>query len=127
MSDGLEFDFSDLTSLVADLGQAPGRAARNIIKAFHVTSRKIDQDWTAGADRTGLGSYAGDVSYDITAADTVIKSEIGPTPGDAGSLGIMEDAPGGVRSAPQHAGRDATRKNEADFIIGIAKALEDTL
>ena len=56
-----------------------------------------------------------------------IEGEIGPTPGDSGSFGLVEDANGGVKSAPQHAGRDAARKNEADFIRGLTKAAGDIL
>lgn len=125
--DGIEFDFSDLMKLAADLGDAPGKASQNVVKALHVTSRHIKDDWRKDANRTGLRKYAVDMSYDIETRDGAITSEIGPTPGDAGSLGLVEDANGGVRSAPQHAGRDAARKHEGDFISGVLKAVTDPL
>jgi hypothetical protein len=127
MSDGITFDFTELRQLVVDLALVPAKAAPNVRKAVEVTARHVKDDWSKAANRTGLGGYAADVSYDMKYEDGAIGAEVGPTPGDAGSLGIVEDAPGGVRSAPQFAGRDAARKNEKDFIKGIAKALEDTL
>lgn len=127
MTDGIGFDFSELTELAADLGVAPAKVAPNVRKAVEVTARHVKDDWRKGADRTGLGGYAADVTYDMKYADGAIGAEVGPTPGDSGSFGLVEDANGDVRSAPQHAGRDAARKNEADFIRGILKATEDTL
>lgn len=49
-----------------------------------------------------------------------IEVEIGPNlskPG--GSAGFREESPGGVKSAPQFAGRDAVEANEADFLRGL--------
>lgn len=120
-------DFSELRDLVKDLGSVPARVAPNVRKAVEVTARHVKDDWRKAADRTGLGGYAADIDYDLKFEDGAIGAEIGPTPGDSGSFGLVEDAKGNVRSAPQHAGRDAARKNEADFIRGLAKALEDTL
>lgn len=127
MADGLEFDFSELMELAADLGDVAPATAPFVRAAVEVTSRKVKDDWRKGANRTGLRGYAADVTYDMKYADGSIGSEIGPTPGDSGSFGLVEDAGGGVRSAPQHAGRDATRKNEPDFIKGLTKAVDDGL
>ena len=56
----------------------------------------------------------------------VVEAEVGPHLGrNQGSFGFVEDANGGVRSAPQHAGRDALRANEADFERGLQIALFD--
>lgn len=127
MADGIEFDFSELMELAADLGDVPEKVAPNVRKAVQVTSHKIKQDWRKAADRTGLSQYAGDITYETTETRDSIEGEIGPTPGDGGSFGLVEEARGGVRSAPQHAGRDAARKNEKDFIEGLLKATEDIL
>lgn len=118
-------DFSELYQLAADLTAAPPEANRNVRKAIEVTSRHVKDGWQAGAKRTGLGGYAADIDYDVNVTASTIEGEIGPTPGDAGSLGIVEEAPGGVRSAPQHAGRDALESNEEDFIKGLEIALYD--
>jgi hypothetical protein len=120
-------DFSELAELAQDLGAVPGKVAPNVKKAVEVTSRHVKDDWRSDADRTGLGGYAADVTYDLKFTDGAIGSEIGPTPGDQGSFGLVEDARGDVKSAPQHAGRDAARKNEGDFIDGLAKAVSDIL
>lgn len=126
MSD-VEFDFSELLKLAADLGKAPDRVKENARKAIQVTATNIKADWRQAANRTGLGRYSADITYDTKITADGVQAEIGPTIGDSGSFGFVEDAPGGVRSAPQHAARDAVRKNEADFIKGLAIALDDVL
>lgn len=123
----INFDFSEVNKLAADLGKAPDRVKVNARKALQVTATNIKADWRRGANRTGLGGYAADITYEIKATAGGIEAEIGPTPGDAGSFGLVEDATGDVRSAPQHAGRDALKKNEADFIKGLVIALDDLL
>lgn len=120
-------DFSELLKLAQDLGDVPAEASKNVRAAVQVTSLKVKKDWREGADRTGLGGYAADVTYETRELKSSFVAEIGPTPGDAGSFGLVEDATGDVRSAPQHAGRDAMRKNEQDFIDGLAKAVSDIL
>jgi len=127
MSDGIDFDFSEILSLAADLSDAPAKVRPNVRKAVQVTAHHIKDDWRRGADRTGLGGYAADITYETKELKDSIEAEIGPTIGDAGSFGLVEDANGGVRSAPQHAARDAARRNEADFIRGITLAAEDIL
>lgn len=118
-------DFSELARLADDLGVVPAKVAPNVKKAVEVTSRRVKDDWRKTADRTGLAGYAADVTYDLKFEDGAIGSEVGPTPGDSGSFGLVEDANGDVRSAPQHAGRNAAKKNEADFIKGLTKAVTD--
>ena len=127
MSDGIDFDFSEILSLAADLGDAPAKVRTNVRKAVQVTAHHIKDDWRRAADRTGLGGYAADITYETKELKDSIEAEIGPTIGDAGSFGLVEDANGGVRSAPQHAGRTAARNNEADLINGLQIAIEDIL
>lgn len=123
----VEFDFSELRKLAADLGDAPERVKANALKAVQVTANNVKRDWRRGAKRTGLEGYAADITYDTRVTADGVEAEIGPTIGDSGSFGLVEEANGGVRSAPQHAGRDAARKNEADFIRGLSIALDDVL
>jgi hypothetical protein len=87
----------------------------------------VKDDWRKGAKRTGLAGYAASIDYDMKLdTDGVIGAEVGPNlDKPQGSFGLVEDAPGDVRSAPQHAGRSAAKNAEADFIRGIAKAGED--
>ena len=123
MSDGID----DLMSLARDLGSVPLKVAPNVKTAVEVTARHVKDDWRKAANRTGLGGYAADVTYELKFTDGAIGAEIGPTIGDSGSFGLVEDANGDVKSSPQHAGRDAARKNEADFLLGLGKAISDIL
>lgn len=118
-------DFSELMELAADLRGAGDEVGQFADKAIKVTAGKIKRDWRKGADRTGLHKYARDIDYDVTYGRGEIVAEIGPTIGDSGSFGLVEDAPGGVLSAPQHAGRSALEANEADFVDGMEKAIFD--
>lgn len=125
----------ELGALEADLRGVAVEAGPNIEKAIRVTAHKVMEDWRSGAT-VGRGyakSYAASIGYDMVSASVfgqgVIEAEIGPelrrTPG--ASAGFLEDAPGGVQSAPQHAGRDALEKNQRDFVDGIGIAIVDTL
>ena len=116
-------DFSELYELAADLTSAPEVAARFVKKAVEVTARNVKDDWRQGADRRGLHGYAADIDYDMKYPGGSIDAEVGPTPGDSGSFGFVEEAGGGVRSAPQHAGRDAVRAYEAYFARGLEIAI----
>lgn len=123
----IEFDFSELNQFAANLGQVSTKARRNVHRAVEVTARHVKDDWSEAANRTGLGGYARDIDYDIDAGPNSVEAEVGPTPGDSGSFGFVEDAPGGVKSAPQHAGKDAAAANEQDFIRGLLLAISEPL
>lgn len=126
----IDFDFSELNKLSADLGEVPSKIIPLVRKAVEVTARNVKEDWQSGAAKAS-GSHARlfpkSIDYDLgLETDGGISAEIGPNRGRVqGSLGILEDAPGGVRSKPQNAGRKAAKKNEQDFITGLAKATEE--
>ena len=116
----------DLLSLARDLADAPRRAAPLVRKAVEVTARNIKAGWSENAARTGLSGYAKSVDYDVIDSRDGVRAEIGPNRRKRqGAFGFVEDAPGGVRSAPQHAGRDALEANQDDFDAGLATALWD--
>lgn len=121
----IDFDFSDLLALSADLGDADKKAIPNIRKAVEVTARHVKDDSAKSAKRTGLKGYAASIDYDMKLnVNGEISAEIGPNMGKSqGTFGFVEDAPDGVRSAPQNALKKAVRKNEADFIKGIEIAI----
>lgn len=127
MSNGFE-QFADLA---ADLTAAPANAARYIDKAMDVTARNIKDDWRQGAeiareDNNFADDYSSSIGYDKNYTATTIEREIGPELGrPGGSGGFLEDGGRGVKSRPQHAGRDALRANEDDFVRGIEIALFD--
>lgn len=120
-------DFSELRSLGSDLLGAPEASRPLIRKALQVTARNIKDQWREGAYRSGLENYAADITYETSEKPAVIEAEIGPTIGDSGSFGLVEDAKGGVQSAPQHAARDALEANEEDFLNGLEIAIADGL
>lgn len=125
-------DFSELYELAADLSQAPAKASPLIRKAVEVTARYIRDDWRQGA-AVGAGegfsaSYAGSMFYDMKFEGDAIGAEIGPELGrPGGSAGFLEEAPGDVRVSPQHAGRNAVRANEDDFVRGLEIAIFDAI
>jgi len=132
VTDSIVFDFSEVNKLVADLNAAPLRVIPNLRKAVEVTARNVKDDWQKNsASRSGIHAkkYPSSVDYDLKLNfDGQIGAEIGPNLGKAqGPLGILEDATGGVRSRPQHAGRDALQSNEADFEKGIRIAVDGLL
>lgn len=124
-------DFSELRQLEADLRSVPPVANRNVKKAIEVTARHIKDDWREGAtvSRGYAKTYAAAVDYNLKYPGGAIEAEIGPslgkTPG--ASAGFLEDAPGDVKAAPQHAGRDALEANEDDFERGLEIAIFEAL
>jgi hypothetical protein len=124
----IDYDFSELLALAADLGRVPAEVALNVKKAVTVTALKVKKDWASEAKRSGLAGYAASVTYDVKESRGGVEAEIGPDLGrNQGSFGFVEEGGGGVRSAPQHAGRNASRKNEQDFVDGLEKAIGDFL
>jgi hypothetical protein len=126
------FDFSEVNVLAADLGQVAPKMIPLIRKAVEVTARNVKDDWKSNVPNIssrGSNRYKSAIDYEMVLdLDGSIGADVGPNltrPG--GSFGLLEDAPGGVTSAPQHSGRKAATKNESDFVNGLAKAAEDAL
>lgn len=119
-------DFSELYELAADLTSAPAKANRFVKKAIQFTATEVKNDWRQGAERSGLSGYAASVDYDMKYPGGAIEAEVGPNMAkNQGALGLVEEGGSGVRSAPQHAGRDALEANEADFLRGLEIAVFD--
>lgn len=123
-------DFSELMGLAADLRGAGDEVGGFAKKALKVSATFIKEDWRQGAE-VGAGdgfseAYSRSIFFDIKYARGEISAEIGPELGrPGGSAGFLEDAPGGVLSAPQHAGRNALEANEDDFVHGMEVAVYD--
>lgn len=121
-------DFSALDRLAVDLTSASAVARSLIRKVFQDTSEEIRDEARGTAARTGLEAYAASIGYTTVEKAASIQAEIGPTPGRRqGSFGFVEDAGGGVRSAPQHALRDALKNAEPGFVSGLEEALGDAV
>ena len=123
----------ELRQLAADLVGVAGGIRPFAEKAIEVTARNVKAGWSKRAavskDGNGFaGTYPSSIDYDLKRGITTVSAEIGPNLGkNGGSAGFLEDAPGGVKSRPQHAGRDALEANEQDFYDGLAKAAADAL
>jgi hypothetical protein len=127
VSDGIQFDFSDLTRLAADLGDAPKKSGPNILKAVEVTARHVKDEWRdslKGARK--LPRAAAAISYDIEADGKTVTAEIGPVNKGQGSL-VGKTEFGSPGLAPRGYGQKALRSNEKDFQNGLEKAIGDVL
>lgn len=121
---------NDLDGLIRDLGAAPAKALPNIRKAVEVSSRLMKDEWRSEAESANSNrarGYPYSITYDIFNTIGGVRGEIGPHLGGQGSLGILEESPGGVRSTPQRNWRKPFKKVAKDFEDGLAKALEDSL
>lgn len=125
-----DFDFSEVVKLQQDLAEIPAKVIPNVRKAIEVTARNIKDDWKKNVPKIssrGSRIYKTSIDYEMQLGITgSIGADIGPNidrPG--GSFGLLEDAPGGVTSAPQYSGRKAVKQNEKDFLDGLDKALKD--
>lgn len=113
----------DLFSLERDLREVGAEANKRIAQATEHTAYEIRNDWRQGAEHTGLEGYAASIQYEMEYGGDSIGAVIRPGLGGQGALSLVEDAVGDVRSAPQHAGRDAARANEDDYVRGIEIAV----
>jgi hypothetical protein len=127
VSDGIQFDYSDLAKLAADLGDAPEKAGPNIMKAVEVTARNVKDAWRdrlKGA--TKLPKAASTISYDIEGDGKTVTAEIGPQNRGQGSL-VGKTEFGSPGLAPRGYGHKALQDNEKDFERGLEKAIGDVL
>lgn len=126
---GIEFDFTEMDALIADLGEVPAKARRNVRQAVEVTSRRIKDDWR-GAAKAPSGrharGYPNAIDYDIEVVGDGVLAEIGPNLGrNQGQLGFLEE---GVDQTPgQNLVPLVVRANQDDFIRGLLKAATDPL
>lgn len=138
---GFDSEWAEFHVLSRDLASADKQVADNVETALASTAKKVKASWRKKAERSGLKQYAATVDYEVKRfaafGGAAVEVDIGPnltryggktgkgglTPG----MGFVEDAPGGVRSAPQHAGRDSLADNADDFERGISIAIGDLL
>lgn len=129
MADGIEFDFSQLDQLTADLGEVAADVGPNIRKAVEVTSLNIKKAWQeplkGSSTLPGL-PYA--ISYDISTVQdvggSVIKAEIGFDKNKSqGPLGSISEF-GSPTITGRGYGLKALEANEGDFVKGLEIATE---
>lgn len=120
----INFDFSELDKLAADLGDVSRKIRPNVVKALTVTARNVKDAWreplkgsaqVPGGDRT--------ISYDVTVTADGVEAEVGPELGGIGAIvGMLEY--GTPSTGPTGYGHAALQRNEADFIKGLQIAAE---
>lgn len=126
----LNFDFSEIDKLAADIGKVADGSGRKIRQAFEVTSRNVKDEWAKKLQaEKGLPHAPRSITYDIKAtpgSSSVIESEIGAQRGrlQAPIVTVMEFGAPGNNVAPRGYGRAALQDNEADFIKGLELATE---
>ena len=120
----INFDFSEIDALAADLGEVPARTRKNIRTAVEVTARHVKESWREPL--SGSGSVPGgarSISYDIKSSSDGVEAEIGPEIGGPGALvGMLEYGTPAV--GPTGYGHAALQRNQKDFMDGLAKAAE---
>lgn len=128
----IEFDFSQLSEFAVTLDEGTREVGRNVEKAVAVSAFKGRRAWQQSArdnSTTHLPGYPVAVDYDKVSNDGgVIGTELGPNLAKGqGPLGIVEDSPGGVNGAPQRNYVAAEKVIEKDLVIGVLKAVDDSL
>ena len=120
----------DLSRLERDLGTVPRHSGRFVKPALEKTAFDAKRSWQGHAKGPSGGraaKYPAAIDYDVKGDFPKYEADVGPSLGGQGSLGILEDAPGGVRSAPQKARPKVVRDIEADFEKGLDRAVDDAL
>lgn len=125
----VDFDFSEIDQLAADLGKVADNAGPNVRKAMEVTSLKVKRDWQEplkGSSTLPALPYA--ITYDLTVGvgvgTTVLESEIGfDKSRNQGPLGNVSEF-GTPTVTGRGYGLRALEQNQADFEKGLEIALE---
>jgi hypothetical protein len=134
MADQVDFDFSELNQLAADLTKANVTMPKKVQQAVEVTARKIKDAWKEklkGTAGVPLGAYT--ITYDLDAkpgqGSSVISAEIGAERGrkQAPIVTVIEFGAPGNNLAPRGYGAGALQENQADFIKGLEIAIGDPL
>lgn len=133
MSDGLNFDFSEINTLTADLLAAPAKVLPKIRQALEVSARHVKDDWRDAWKGSGhVPGGAASISYDIMGfanayvGASAMSADIGPSlRGQGPIVGMLEY--GTPNTGPRGFGAEALHKNEGDFVKGVLLATEDML
>lgn len=122
----------DIDGLIHDLGEFPRHAGRFVLGALRKTAHGMKEDWQELAKPPSGGharAYPFSVDYDVTKSEFPhFEAEIGPNLSRTqGALGILEEANGGVKAAPQNVRKGVVLANESDFERGMDRAVDDAL
>lgn len=131
MPDFLDVDFSEITQISVDLGDAADNIGQYARKALDITALKTKKTW---ADKLkgepGLPHASRSITYDITTLQafgvTVMKAEIGAERGrmQAPIVVVNEFGAPGNNTAPRGYGAGALIENAPDLEEGLLIASE---
>jgi hypothetical protein len=130
MSDGISFDFSEISKLAADLTAAPPVAKRNVVAALSHTAFDIKKAWRDKIQGTeGLPVAFLTIDYDVKVEEDTITAEIGSDTGkkQATFVTVIEFGAPGQNLAPRGYGAGALQENQPDFIKGLEIAIGEPL
>jgi hypothetical protein len=133
VSDGIDFDFSEINQLAADLGSVADNAGPFIRSAVQFTATNVKRDAAkaVGSSAKGWKPAAAAIDYDIKAeagqGGSNLTAEVGYNKEKgAGPLGSLREfgAPG-QQLAPHNDLANALESNQADFQKGLEIAVKD--
>lgn len=134
MSDGINFDFSEINALAADLGDAPRDAGKSIRQATEISARKIKDAWAKKLEGTpDVPHGSRSITYDLDAKPgqdkSTITAEIGAEKGrlQAPIVTVIEFGAPGNNLPPHGYGAAALQENQDDFQKGLEIAIGDVL
>lgn len=141
----IDFDFSELDKLAADLGKVPDDAGPRIRQAVEITSRRIKDAWAEKLrGENGVPHAPRSITYDIGTNVSFLRNALGSGPVDganqiAAEIGaergrlqapivtVLEFGAPGNNLPPRGYGHGALQDNEADFVKGLTMAAEIVL
>ena len=129
----IDFDFTELNTLSADLGKVAGNTGPFINSAVQFTSNLIKEaaQKSVGGGDPRWKALPSAIDYEVTTFQgfgaSVIQSDIGYDKSkDAGKLGNVREY--GTPRVPPHLDlQTALTENEADFEKGLRDAIDDAL
>ncbi|TAJ46356.1 MAG: hypothetical protein EPO52_17640 [Herbiconiux sp.] len=141
MADDIDADTSEMDALARDLSALADIIPRKVRQAVQQTAIKGKDFWQADASvkaSRSTAGYPGSIDYELKGSvigGGTVEGEVGPNLSRGGktgkgglqpSLGILEEAPGGVRAAPRQSIRRAYTFIEEELDKGVDIAIKQS-
>ena len=132
MSDGMEFDFSEIDMLGVSIDEARQGVRGKLRSAVEITARNVKDSWRDKLEGSHtLPALPHAVTYDVDRNTIfgvdVVRAEIGfDKHRNQGPLGNISEF-GTPSTPPRGYGHGALEENQADFERGIEIALDQSL